>query len=152
MRSFNSARASPESTFFLLPADDLGEVGLRKKPHRRTGPIVQIGRLEDELLPRLLDETEVGCRPDHRIAQVFRRQTLQRLVEGQRVDEDGARDVSGVGRQAAMVLRVEILRQRTGSSGPRDIVGDGRHIGRLLQTGDDLLPYGFVTRVDVVEV
>ena len=99
----------------LLATDDLGQVGFNEKPHRGARPVVEIGRLGEELLTSLLNETDVGRRPEHRIAQLLRRHPLERLVEREGVHEDGARNVSGVGRQAAVVLGVEILRQRAGS-------------------------------------
>ena len=135
----------------LFAADDLREVRFRQEAHRRARPVVEIGRLGDELLPRLLDEAQLRRRTQHRPAQLLGRQPLKRFVERQGVHEDGAGHVGGVGRQAAVVLRVDLLRQGR-RAGTGHVVGDGRGVAGLLQAGEQLLPDGLAARVDVVQV
>ena len=137
---------------FLAP-DDLTQIGLGEKAHRRAGPVVEVGGLGDELLARFLDEGDVHRGTKERITQSLGREPLERIVEGQRVQKDGAGRVDYVGRQAAVMLGVDLLGQgllcRPFGG---DIVSDRRHIGSLSQAGDDLLTDRLMARIDVVKM
>ena len=96
----------------LLSPNDLAQIRLREKTHRSAGPVVQIGGVGDEFLARLLDEADVQRGADGRVAQLLGWQALERFVEGKGVQEDGARNVGGIRRQAAVMLGVDFLCQR----------------------------------------
>ena len=153
MRSLSSARASPASTCRFLALDELTQIGLGTKAHRRAGPVIEIGGVGDEPLARFLDEGDVHRGTKHRIAQLPGPESFERIVEGQRVQEDGAGNVDCVGRQADVILGVDFLGQGLLSDpAAGDIVGDRRHIGGLSKAGDDLLADRLMARVDMVEV
>ena len=138
----------------FFAADDEAQIGLRQEPQRRARTVVEIGRSGHEPAARLFDEADVGSRAEQRVAQPLRRQPLERVVERQRVHEDGARDVGPVGRQAAVPGGVDPLGQRRASLAPGggDVVGDRRQVGGLPQAGDDLLADRLMAQVDVVQV
>ena len=137
----------------LLAANDLVEVRLRQKAHRGAGAVIQIGGLGNEPFAGLFNEAQVQGRPQHGIAQLLWRQALQRFVEGQGVHEDGAGGVCRVGRQAAVVLGVNVLREGTAFAMPGgDVIGDGRREGGLAQAGDDLLANRLEAQVDVMQM
>ena len=85
------------------------------------------------------------------VPQLVRRNAPQRLVEGERVEEDGPRDVRGVGRESGVVLGVELLSERSRVDA-RDVVPDCGHVGALPQPRDDLLANGVVPGIDVVHM
>ena len=137
----------------FLATNDLAQIGLSEKAHRRAGAVVQIGRLGDKLLARLLDKTDVRCGTQDRITQLLGRNPLERIIEGQGVNEDGAGNVDRIGRQAAVMAGVDLLCQclfpnRSGG----DIVGNSRHVSRLPEACHDLLADRFVARIDMVKV
>lgn len=102
---------------------------------------------------RLIDEAGVDRRPRRGVPQLVGGQSLQRLVEGQGVHEDRPCDVGPVGRQALVLLGVDLLGQDPlPRPSRRDVVGDGGHEGGLSEAGHDLLPDGFVAGVDVVQM
>lgn len=135
----------------LLATDDLRQVGLCQEAHRRAGPVVQVSGLADELLARAFDEAEVRGGAEHRVAQVSGRQPLERVVVRQRVQEDCAGRVLGVGRQSPVMFGVDLLSERLLAglgAGARLAAGhaglgagaglaaghvgvDGRHVARL---------------------
>ena len=153
MRSFELPTGLGRLDVLLLAPDHHAQVGLGQEPHRRRGPVVEVGRLGGEPLARLVDEAGVDRRPRGGVPQLLGRQSLQRVVEGQRVHEDGPRDVNRVGRQALMLPGVDLFGQRPVSrpSG-RDVVGDGGHEGGLSEAGHDLLPDRLVAGIDVVQM
>ena len=137
----------------LRAPDDLAQVGLGEKAHRGARPIVEIGGLRDELPARFLDEAHVHGRTQDRVAELLRRESLQRVVEREGVHQDRPRDVSRTGRHPAVVHRVDLLRERTLVLRPgRHVAGDRRGEGGLLQARHDLLADRLVARVDVVEM
>ena len=137
----------------LLAADDLVEVRLRQKTHGSAGAVVQIGGVRNELRAGFFDEADVQGWRQHRIAQLLGGKALQRFVEGQSVHEDRAGGVGGVRRQFPVVFGVQALGKRAIlPAASRDVIGNGRREGGLAQTGDDLLPNGFMPQVDVVRM
>ena len=137
----------------LLASDYHAQIGFGQEAHRRYGPVVEVGRLRREPLAGFVDEARVDRRPGHGVPQLLGGQSLQRVVEGERVHEDRPRDVGCVGRQALMLLRVDLFGQCPLSrpSGG-DIVGDGGHESGLPEPGHDLLPDRLVAGIDVMEV
>ena len=95
---------------FFAP-DDLAQIGFGEKAHRRAGAVVEISGLGDELLTRLFDEGDVSRGAKEGIPQLLRREALERIVEGECVQEDGAGNVDRVGRQAAVILGIDLLGQ-----------------------------------------
>ena len=137
---------------FLAP-DDLVQVRVDEKPHRGSGPVVQVRGLPHEVLARFLDETQLQGRAGHRVAQLFRRQALQLLVVRERVNEYRPRHIGGVGREPLMMLGVDLLRERW----PRDLAGgdiirDGWDVGCLPEPSHDLLVNRAMPRIDVVNM
>ena len=140
----------------LRAPDDLAQVGLGEKAHRRTRPIVEVGGFRDELPARFLDEAHVHGRPQHRVAELLRRQPLERIVEREGVHQDRPRDVPRIGRHPAVVHGVDLLRECAPglrSRRPcRHVSRDRRGEGGLLEPRHDLLADRLVARVDVVQV
>ena len=115
----------------IFAPDNLTQIGLGEKAHRRAGPIIEISGLGDEFLAGLLNKADVGPWPHHRIARLLGRKPLKRIVEGERVHKDGPRYVCGIGWQAAMVFCVNFLRQCTGIGRSGNVVGNRRYISVL---------------------
>ena len=137
----------------LLTADDLVEIRLREKAHRGAGAVVQVGGALHEAFARRLDEADVQRRGEHRVAQFLRREALQPLVEGQRVQEGGSGNVGGVGRQAAVVLGIDALSERLAFAATGgDVAGDGRREGGLPKARHQFLADRLLAQVDVVQV
>ena len=137
----------------LGPADDLVQVGLGQKAQRGPGPVVQVGRVLDELLSRVVDEAHLQVRGQHGVAQLLGGGALQLLVEGEGVPQDGAGHEGGVGRQAGVVLGVELLGQGVAGLGGRGhVVADGRVEGGQLQPRHHFVAHLVVARVQVVQV
>ncbi len=136
---------------FLTP-DDLAQVRFGQEAQRGGGAVVQVGGLGNELLACVLDEADVEGRPEHGVAEPVGCEPFERLVECQRVHEDGARRVLRVWRQAAVMSCVDFLGERLLAGRAGDVVGDGRGVVVLAQPGQDLLTDRLVARIDVVQV
>ena len=143
----------PSVNVLFLAPDDLAQIGLGEKAHRCAGAVVEISGLGDELLARLFDEGDVRRGAKEGIPQLLGREALERIVEGQCVQEDGPGNVNRVGRQAAVILGIDLLGQGLLSRlAGGDIVGDRRYIGGLTEACDDLLADRLIPRIDMVEM
>jgi len=91
-------------------------------------------------------------RTDHRIAKVLGREPLQLVVEGKGMHEDGACDVGSVGGQTAMVFVVKLLCECPLALLTSYIAANSWNVHGLAQPRDELLPHGFISGVDVMEV
>ena len=92
-----------------MSANDLREVSFREEAQRRSRPVVEIGRLSDELLSRRIDKANVHEGSDDGVTQVLGRQALELVIEGQGVHEDRSRHVAGIGWHASIRRVVDFL-------------------------------------------
>lgn len=96
----------------LLPSYHLRQVRFSQKPQWHIRPVVEVGRISDEALARIVYEANIGAGRHYRIPQLFGRQAAQHVVEGERVKQHAARNVRAIGRHAFVMLQIEFLSQR----------------------------------------
>src|ERR1039458_3832057 len=135
----------------FLAADDLGEICLGEKTERHAGAVVEVGGFALEAFPGGVNEAEVQRRADGREAEALGRDALQLVVEDQAVNENRAGRVGGMGREAGVVLFVELDGEGfLGAAG--DVMVHGRDELGAAKASEYLLPYRLKAGINMVEV
>ena len=127
------------------------QVRFGKKPERHAGAVVEVGRFIAEAFPSGVNEAEIEGRACNGEAQPFRRKTLQLVIEGEAVNEHGARRVGSVWREPAVKLFVEFDRERFfGAAG--NVVVHRRDKFVPSQLGENFLTDRFKTKINMMQL